>query len=203
VGDRAWDIIGFVEADAGEKEDYETIAYPHLTLDPPTAEQTLTASAFQTYTLTLKQGTTPVTQSKVTVATNHGVLDLDGTQTVTATTSFTVTTDDAGQATFRLWAPAGPAPVTATLTATAEGMTYPAGVVYINMDRSPGQKLILGEETQQDLDTEAEILWKEDTTAVALSAVSGQSGSWAWLGGAGTMLLSAAAWIIERRPRRN
>lgn len=203
VGGRAWIIIDIVEANAGNKADYETIAYPHLTLDPPAAEQELTASAFQTYTLTLMQGTTPVTQSEVTVATNSGILDLDGTRTVTSTTSLSVTTDDAGQATFRLWAPAGPAPVTATLTATAEGMTYPAGVVYINTTRTPGQKLILGEETQQDLSVEAEILWKAGTTAVTLSALSGQGNGWTWLSGVGTVLLGAVAWVVERRTHRD
>jgi hypothetical protein len=196
VAVRAWEIINEVESMS--EEDYNDIELPHLSLTPENVTLPHAPTSSQSYTLTLLQGQTGVSGKDIVVTTDSGILeDVNGTQ---STSALTLTTSITGFTTFRLLPPPGQDPVTTTLTATAEAMSFPAGAVYLHESGAQGQKLILGENTVQDLSVEATITW-EDPNAVALSGLKGGTNRIAGFGGLGVGLLLGIA-AITRAPKR-
>lgn len=153
---RAWEIIEAINSQPNAC----TIDNPYLGVTPVSAINPLGSGYYQDFEIELRQGTSPVSSKTITVslsASSHGTLD--DLQGQTSSTSIALVTDGTGKATFRLWSPDSTSDVTSFLTVTAPQMRYPAGAVYINQTRNPGQKLILGEDTYQDLSVEATALW--------------------------------------------
>lgn len=168
VAVRAWEIIDAVDAlQLEEYADYEEIALPHLALTPVNAVNPLGATFYQDYQVEVLQGQEPVVGKEVRITVDTGTLDdLNG---ITSTLAITVATNENGQAFFGLWSPEAQghnATVTSSLIATAEGMTFPEGAVYINQTHVPGQKLILGETTVQDLQAEATATWTKGSLTI-------------------------------------
>ncbi len=160
---RAWEIINTINT----IQEPCNVDNPVLKITPVTAVNPLGTDTggnryYQDYEVEVLQGSTPVAGKAVSlsIGAGEGSLDdlIDPLETF-PTLSITVTTAANGKAMFRLYSPDSSVEVTSTITATAEGMKFPAGAVYINKTRSPGQKLILGEETTAPLSAEASALW--------------------------------------------
>jgi hypothetical protein len=183
VGVRAWEIIDGL--DGMTQADYDAIKLPHLSLAPAYI-YTAVPKYSQTYEVTLYQGEEPVTGGDVVIATDNGKLDdLHGT---TSTSGLTLTTSVTGFATFKLLPPPGRTRVTATLTATAEGMTAPAGFYYIHEDGPEGQELVLGEDVVEDVSAGAQISW-EDPNALVLTGLVSRSNRVIGWGGLGVAVI--------------
>ncbi|HHH41419.1 MAG TPA: DUF11 domain-containing protein, partial [Chloroflexi bacterium] len=145
IGQRAWEIIQAVPADACAADAPNIVITPASTVNP--------VGASQTFTVTVTQGGTPVAGRQVTLATSQGTLSTD-----------VVTTDANGEATFTLsLGMAGTAHITASAT-----LSLPVGTVFVGVDTNK-QKLVLGEESSGLVYGYATGTWTGNGSITALS----------------------------------